>query len=97
MPFVNISLHAASRATISKPSHGQCTTRWSLWESFDVRVDQVIESADYLVAQLTNTAVLKATGKTVVIQNAWVFEAASGRVASAQLYADTAAVRSGAG
>jgi ketosteroid isomerase-like protein/phenylpyruvate tautomerase PptA (4-oxalocrotonate tautomerase family) len=68
-----------------------------VWESFDVRVDQVIESADNLVAQLTNTAVLKATGETVVIQNAWVFEAAGGRLASAQLYADTAAVRSSAG
>jgi hypothetical protein len=65
--------------------------------SFDVHVDQVIESADYLVAQLTNTAVLKATGKTVVFQNAWLFEAASGRLASAQLYADTAAVSSSAG
>jgi hypothetical protein len=68
-----------------------------VWESFDVNVDQVIESADYLVARLTNTAVLKANGKTVVFQNAWVFEAASGRLVSAQLYADTAAVRSNAG
>jgi ketosteroid isomerase-like protein len=68
-----------------------------VWESFDVHVDQVIESADYLVAQLTNTAVLKATGKTVVIQNVWLFEVASGRLVSAQLYADTAAVRSSAG
>jgi hypothetical protein len=53
--------------------------------------------ADYLVAQLTNTAVLKATGKTVVFQNAWLFEAASGRLVSVQLYADTAAVGSSAG
>jgi ketosteroid isomerase-like protein len=68
-----------------------------VWESFDVHVDQVIESADYLVAQLTNTAVLKATGKTVVFQNVWLFQAASGRLLSAQLYADTAAVRSNAG
>jgi ketosteroid isomerase-like protein/phenylpyruvate tautomerase PptA (4-oxalocrotonate tautomerase family) len=68
-----------------------------VWESFDVRVDQVIESADYLLARLTNTAVLKATGKTVVIQNAWLFEAAGGRLASAQLYADTAAARGDAG
>jgi ketosteroid isomerase-like protein len=68
----------------------------AVWESFDVHVDQVIESADYLVAQLTNTAVLKATGKTVVFQNVWLFEAASGRLVSAQLYADTAAVSSGA-
>jgi ketosteroid isomerase-like protein len=67
-----------------------------VWESFDVHVDQVIESADYLVAQLTNTAVLKATGETVVIQNVWLFEVASGRLVSAQLYADTAAVRSSA-
>jgi phenylpyruvate tautomerase PptA (4-oxalocrotonate tautomerase family)/ketosteroid isomerase-like protein len=66
----------------------------AVWESFDVRVDQVIESPDYLLAQLTNTAVLKATGQAVVFQNAWLFEAASGRLASAQLYADTAAARS---
>ena len=67
-----------------------------VWESFDVHVDQVIESADYLVAQLTNTAVPKATGKAVVIHNVWLFEVDSGRLVSAQLYADTAAVR-GAG
>jgi ketosteroid isomerase-like protein len=55
-----------------------------VWESFDVHVDQVIESADYLVAQLTNRAVLKATGNTVVFQNVWLFEVAGGRlVASA--------------
>ena len=64
----------------------------AVWESFDVHVDQVIECADYLVAQLTNTAVLKVTGKAVVFQNAWLFEVASGRLVSAQLYADTAAV-----
>jgi ketosteroid isomerase-like protein len=64
-----------------------------VWQSFDVHVDQVIESADYLIARLTNTAVLKATGKTVVIQNAWIFEVANGRLVNAQLYADTAAVR----
>ena len=62
-------------------------------ESFDVNVDQVIESADYLIARLTNTAVFKETGKTVVFQNAWIFEVANGRLANAQLYADTAAVR----
>jgi hypothetical protein len=33
----------------------------------------------------------------VVFQNAWLFEAAAGRLASAQLYADTAAARSTAG
>src|SRR6201986_4351298 len=65
-----------------------------VWESFDVHVDQVTKSGDYLVAQLTNTAVLKATGKTVVFQNAWLFAVAGGRLASAQLYADTAAVGS---
>ena len=69
----------------------------AVWESFDVHVDQVTESGDYLVAQLTNTAVPKATGKTIVFQNAWLFEAAGGRLATAQLYADTAAVRGSAG
>jgi hypothetical protein len=68
-----------------------------VWESFDIHVDQVIESVDYLVAQLTNTAVLRATVKTVVIQNVRLCEAASGRLVSAQRYADTAAVRSSAG
>jgi ketosteroid isomerase-like protein len=68
-----------------------------VWESFEVHVDQVIESADYLIALLTNTAVLKATGKTVVLQNAWLFEVSRGRLVSAQLYADTAAVLSSAG
>jgi hypothetical protein len=29
----------------------------------------------------------------VVIQNAWIFEVANGRLVNAQLYADTAAVR----
>src|SRR5580658_6846485 len=38
-----------------------------------------------------------ATPKTVVLQNVWLFEVASGRLVSAQLYADTAAVRSSAG
>jgi len=33
----------------------------------------------------------------VVFQNAWLFEVASGRLAGAQLYADTAAVRGSAG
>jgi ketosteroid isomerase-like protein len=37
------------------------------------------------------------TGKKVVIQNVWLFEVASGRLAGAQFYADTAAVRSSAG
>jgi hypothetical protein len=59
-----------------------------VWESFDVHVDQVIESAAYLVAQLTNTAVPKATGKTVVLQNVWLFEVVGGRLVSAQLYAE---------
>jgi len=58
---------------------------------------EVIESADHLIARLTNTGVLKATGKTVVIQNVWFFEAANGRLVSTQLYADTAAALSTAG
>lgn len=37
-----------------------------------------------------------ATGETVVLENVWLFEVAGGRLASAQLYADTAAVRSSA-
>jgi ketosteroid isomerase-like protein/phenylpyruvate tautomerase PptA (4-oxalocrotonate tautomerase family) len=63
-----------------------------VWESFTVHVDQVTESGDYLVAQLTNTAVPKATGQAVIFQNAWLFAVAGGRLAGAQLYADTAAI-----
>jgi hypothetical protein len=35
-------------------------------ESFDVNVDQIIESADHAIARLTNTAVFKGTSKTAV-------------------------------
>ncbi|NMO55717.1 hypothetical protein HH310_31610 [Actinoplanes sp. TBRC 11911] len=60
--------------------------------SFDIRVEQIIESADHLIVPLVNTAVTKADGKTVVFENLWVFGTAGGRFVSAQLYADTAAV-----
>jgi ketosteroid isomerase-like protein len=61
-----------------------------VWESFSSRVEQVIEAEKYLVVQLTNTAVLKATGVPVVFYNLWLFEVANGRVVRARLYADTA-------
>jgi ketosteroid isomerase-like protein len=68
-----------------------------VWESFTVHFDDVIESDDHLIARLTNTAVPKASGKTVVFQNLWLFEVADGKFAHAQLYADTAAVQPTAG
>jgi hypothetical protein len=52
---------------------------------------------DTIAARRTNTAVLKATGKTVMLQNVWLFEVAGGRLVSAQLCADPAAIRSSAG
>lgn len=61
-----------------------------VWESFESHVDQVIDAGQHLVVQLTNTAVLKATGKQIVFNNLWLFGIAGGRISSAQLYADTA-------
>ena len=64
-----------------------------VWESFDSRVEQVIEADGHFAVQLTNTAVPKATGTPVVFHNLWLFEAANGRFVSTRLYADTAQVR----
>ncbi len=64
-----------------------------VWESFVVHVDDIIESDKHLIARLTNTGVLKASGKTVVVQNLWLFEIVDGKFARVQLYADTAAAR----
>ncbi|MEV8434746.1 tautomerase family protein [Streptomyces chartreusis] len=63
----------------------------AVWESFTVHVDQVIEADGHLLVQLTNTAVPKSTGTPKVIENLWLFEVVGGRIAGAQLYADTAA------
>jgi ketosteroid isomerase-like protein len=64
-----------------------------VWDSFTVRLDDILESDDHLIAQLTNTAIPRGSGQAVVFQNLWLFKIADGRLASAQLYADTAAVR----
>jgi ketosteroid isomerase-like protein len=64
-----------------------------VWDSFTVHLDDIIESDDHLIVQLTNTAVPKGSGKAVVLQNLWLFKVADGRFTSAQLYADTAAVQ----
>lgn len=64
------------------------------WESFVVRLDEIIESDKHLIARLTNTAVPKGSGKTVVIENLWLFEVAGGKFTRVQLYADTAAAQS---
>ncbi|MEV4811952.1 tautomerase family protein [Micromonospora avicenniae] len=68
----------------------------AVWKSFDSVVDDVIAAEDHIIARLTNTAVVKATGKTVVFQNLWFFGVVGGRITSAQLYADTAATTSDA-
>jgi ketosteroid isomerase-like protein len=64
-----------------------------VWDSFTVHLDDIIESDDHIIVQLTNTAVPKGSGKAVVFQNLWLFKVTDGRFASAQLYADTAAVQ----
>jgi ketosteroid isomerase-like protein len=64
-----------------------------VWDSFAVHLDDIIESDDHLIVQLTNTAIPKGSGQAVIFENLWLFKVADGRIASAQLYADTAAVR----
>lgn len=68
-----------------------------VWESFEPHVDQVSEGDGHFTVQLTNNAVLKATGKALVLRNLWLFETAGGFLVSARLYADTAAILTGAG
>jgi ketosteroid isomerase-like protein len=64
-----------------------------VWDSFTVHLDDIIEADDHFIVQLTNTAIPKGSGTAVVFQNLWLFKVADGRFASAQLYADTAAVQ----
>ncbi len=64
-----------------------------VWDTFTVHLDDIIESDDHLIVQLTNTAIPKGSSKAVIFQNLWLFKVADGRFASAQLYADTAAVQ----
>ena len=64
------------------------------WESFVVSLDEIIESDKRLIARLTNTAVPKGGGRTVVVENLWLFEVAGGKFTRVQLYADTAAAQS---
>ena len=64
-----------------------------VWDSFTVHLDEITDSDDHVIVQLTNTAIPRGSGKTVVFQNLWLFKVADGRIASAQLYADTAAVQ----
>jgi hypothetical protein len=61
----------------------------AVWKSFDSVVDDVLTADDHVIARLTNTAVLKSTGKTLVFHNLWLFGVGAGRITSAQLYADT--------
>jgi ketosteroid isomerase-like protein len=69
----------------------------AVWESFDVHVEQIIEAEGYLAVQLDNRAVPRSTGKAVSLRNLWLFRVTGGRIASAELYADTAAAASLAG
>lgn len=62
------------------------------WDSFAVHLDDIIESDDHIIAQLTNTAIPKGSAHPVVFHNLWLFKVAHGKFTSAQLYADTAAL-----
>jgi hypothetical protein len=88
------ALDTAAKAPGSRETYTKAEMAYAITELLGHRDSSRILP---MLGQLTNTAVLKATGKTVVFQNAWLFEAAGGRLVSAQLYADTAAVGSSAG
>jgi ketosteroid isomerase-like protein len=59
------------------------------WESFVTDIDHVIESDDHLAAPITIRAA--AAGKSIEIENLWLFTIADDNILSAQIYADTAA------
>ncbi|HJP80502.1 MAG TPA: tautomerase family protein [Pseudonocardiaceae bacterium] len=61
------------------------------YTSFVTALVRVIEADDYLTAQIAITATGRTTGKTMNIENAWVFDTTGGNFRSAQIYADTAA------
>ncbi|HEY4460386.1 MAG TPA: tautomerase family protein [Pseudonocardiaceae bacterium] len=67
------------------------------YSSFVTKLVRVIEADDHLTAQIAITATGKTTGKTMNIENAWVFDTAGGNFRSAQIYADTAAAVTTAG
>jgi ketosteroid isomerase-like protein/phenylpyruvate tautomerase PptA (4-oxalocrotonate tautomerase family) len=67
------------------------------YETFVTRLVRVIEADDHLTAQIAITATGKTTGKTMNIENAWVFDTTGGNFRSAQIYADTAAAVKTAG
>jgi hypothetical protein len=60
-----------------------------LLRTFVTRLVRVIEADDHLTAQIAITATGKTTGKTMSIENAWVFDTTGGNFRSAQIYADT--------
>jgi phenylpyruvate tautomerase PptA (4-oxalocrotonate tautomerase family)/ketosteroid isomerase-like protein len=67
------------------------------YAAFVTKLVRVIEADDHLTAQIAITATGKTTGKTMNIENAWVFDTTGGNFRSAQIYADTAAATTTAG
>ncbi len=62
------------------------------YESFVTDLTRVIEADEQLIAQITIAATGKTTGRSMNIDNTWVFDIADGKLERAQIYADTAAV-----
>lgn len=67
------------------------------YEAFVTNLVRVIEADEHLTAQIAIAATGKTTGKTMNIENAWVFDTTGGNFRSAQIYADTAAAGTTAG
>jgi hypothetical protein len=65
------------------------------WSSFhtELALGRVLDAGTHLVAPIRVTATAKASGKTLTVENLWLFETADGNFVRAQLYADTAAGR----
>jgi hypothetical protein len=64
-----------------------------MWESFEVNVERILQADDHLVVQMVNRAVPKGGSEERVLENLWLFITDGDRIASAQIYADTAAAR----
>jgi hypothetical protein len=59
----------------------------------ELALGRVLDAGSYLVAPIRVTAQGKASGKTMTVENLWLFEIADGNFVRAQMYADTAAGR----
>lgn len=61
------------------------------WQTFVTDIDHVLVAEDNLIAPITITATGNTSGKTMKVENLWLFEISRGSLVRAQVYADTGA------